>query len=190
VKPALILAVLLALAAPASAAAELAIGSRSDKEGWIVTVSARAVGLGPVDVATGPVRPAEGWGHVWLQHDLTLTNTGNRPVAFADTWTTAVLGPRDRPVLVATADERCGYHAVRPLRAVCRLPLIFVDIRPGRTVTRLATLWKGLRRMAPLEPGTYVFRQPFRFSFGKYPPAEGRGHAGAIKLVYRVEAGA
>jgi hypothetical protein len=188
VKRALAVAVLLALTAPASAPAELAIGSRSAEEGWIVSVSARAVGLGPVDVETGPVRPAEGWGHVWLQHDLTLTNTGNRPVVFADTWTAAVLRSRGRPMLVATADDRCGYYAVRPLRAVCRLPLVYVDIRPGRSVTRVATLWRGLRGAAPLEPGTHVFRQPLRFSFGRYPPVEGRGHAGAIKLVFRIEA--
>jgi hypothetical protein len=188
VKPILAVAVLLALTAPASASAELAIGSRTAAEGWRVTVSAKAVRLGPMDVSAGPLRPATGWGRTWLEHDLVLSNTGERKITFADTWRAGVLGLPGRPMLVAEADGRCGYRAVRPLRAVCRLPLIFVDIQPGRTVTRLATLWKGLRRMAPVEPGTYAFRQPLRFSFGKYPPTEGRGHAGAIKLVYRVEA--
>ena len=187
-KPPLVIAVLLALIAPASASAEIAIGSRSAAEGWLVTVSAKAVRLGPVEVAARPVRPAEGWGHVWLEHDLVLTNMGNREVSLADTWTAAVLGPRRRPMLLADASGLCGYRAVRPLRAACILPLIFVDVKPGRSVTRTVTLWRGIRRMKPLRPGTYVFPQPLRFRLGKYPPAEGEGRTGAVELVYRVEA--
>jgi hypothetical protein len=188
VRPAFVLAAVLALIAPAAAAAELAVGSRSAEDGWIVTLSAKGIGLGPVNVSAGPLRPARGWGHQWLEHDLVLTNTGDHEVSFADTWTAAILGPRGRPMLLAEADGRCGYRAVRPLRVACILPLIFVDIRPGRSVTRVATLWKGLRRMEALEPGRYVFRQPLRFRLGKYPPAEGVGRSGMIKIVYRVDA--
>jgi hypothetical protein len=187
-RPAFVAAVLLALIAPASAAGELAAGSRSAEEGWIVTVSVKAIDLGPLDVSGGALRPATGWGRQWLEHDLVLTNTGNREISLADTWTAAILGPPGRPMLLAEADGRCGYRAVRPLRAACILPLIFVDIRPGRSVTRVATLWKGLRRMAPLRPGTYVFRQPLRFRLGRYPPAGGQGRTGTLKIVYRVEA--
>jgi hypothetical protein len=179
----------LALSAPAAASAELAIGSRSARDGWNVTVSAKATGLGPVDVSVGPFRPATGWGRQWLEHDLVLTNNGDRRVTFADTWRADILGPRRRPVLIAEADGRCGYRAVRPLRAACVLPLIFVHIKPGGSVARVTTLWKGLRRMAPLVPGTYVFRQPFRFQFGTHVPGEGEGRSGAIELVYRVAAG-
>lgn len=182
-----VLAAVLAVIAPAPASAELAIGSRSGEEGWIVTVSAKAVGLGPVEVSAGAVRPVTGWGHQWVEHELMLTNTGNREVSFADTWTAAVLGTRGHPVLLAEADGRCGYRAVRPLRAACILPLIFVDVRPRKSVTRTVTLWKGLRRMEPLKAGTYVFRQPLRYRLGKYPPAEGDGRTGTIKLVYRIE---
>jgi hypothetical protein len=190
VKPAIAVAAVLALFAPASASAELAIGSRSAEDGWAVMVSAKAVGLGPIDVSVGPFRPATGWGNRWLEHDLVLTNTGDRPVTFADTWTVAVLGPPGRPMLIAEADGRCGYRAVRPLRVACILPLIFVGIRPGRSETRVATLWKGVRRMAPLEPGTYVFRQPLRYRLDRHVPTAGEGRTGAIKLVYRVEADA
>ena len=179
-----------ALVVPASASAELAIGSRSVEEGWRITVTAKAVGLGPIEISTGRFRPATGWGRQWLEHDLIVTNTGDRPITFADTWRADILGPRRRPMLLVEADGRCGYRAVRPLRAACILPLIFVDIKPGLSVTRVTTLWKGLRRMAPLEPGTYVFRQPLRFGLGKYPPAAGEGRAGAIELVYRVKADA
>ncbi len=179
---------LLALSVCAPASAELAAGSRSAEEGWIVTVSVKATRLGPVDVSVGPLRAATGWGQTWLEHDLVLTNTGNREVTFADTWTAGVLGPRGRPMLVAEADGRCGYRAVRPLRAACVLPLIFADIKPGRSVTRVATLWKGLRRMEPLVPGKYVFRQPLRFRLGRYPPPEGEGRTARIRIVYRVDA--
>jgi hypothetical protein len=177
-----------ALVVPASASAELAIGSRSAGDGWTVSVSVRTVGLGPVDVSVGPFRPANGWGGQWLEHDLVLTNKGHGNVTFADTWRADVLGRRGRPMLIATADWRCGYRAVRPLRAWCLLPLDFVSIRPGRSSTRVATLWKGVRRMVPLEPGTYVFRHPLRYRFGWHVPDEGEGRAGVIKLVYRVEA--
>jgi hypothetical protein len=179
-----------ALVVPASASAELAIGSRSAGEGWMVAVSVTATGLGPVDVSLGPLRPATGWGNQWLHHDLVFTNDGDRVVTYADMWTADVLGPPGRPMLVGDADGRCGYRAVKPLRGACILPLIFVDISPGRSETRVVRLWKGLRRMAPLEPGRYVFRQPLRFKLGRYPPAEGEGRRGVIKLVYRVEAGA
>jgi hypothetical protein len=189
VKIVYVLSAALALALPASASAELASGSRSADDGWIVSVSVRTFGLGPVDVSVGPLRPAVGWGRQWLEHDLVLSNKGHRKVTFADTWRADVLGRRGRPMLIATADWRCGYHAVRPLRVACVLPLDFVYIRPGRSVTRVATIWKGVRRMAPLEPGTYVFRQPLRYRFGWHVPAEGEGRTGVVKLVYRVEAG-
>jgi hypothetical protein len=183
-------AVLLALLTPGAASAELAMGSRSAGEGWLVTVSVETRGLGPVEVSAGSLRPASGWGRQWLSHDLVLSNTGEHRVTFADTWGPDVLGPRRRPMLIAEADGRCGYTGVRPLRAACILPLIFVGIRPGRSEVLAASLWKGVGRMAPLEPGTYVFRQSLRFSLGTHPPAEGEGHAGVFKLVYRVEAGA
>jgi hypothetical protein len=179
-----------ALLAPSSASAELAIGSRSAGDGWVVAVSVTATGLGPVNVSVGPLRPATSWGNQWLHHDLMLTNNGDRVVTYADTWTADVLGPPGRPMLVADADGRCGYRAVKPLRGACILPLIFVDIRPGRSETRVVRLWKGLRTMAPLEPGRYVFRQSLRFNLGRYPPAGGEGRRAVIKLVYRVEAGA
>jgi hypothetical protein len=179
---------LVALAVCPAAFGEPAEGSRSAGDGWSVRVSVEPSDLGPISVSVGPLRPATGWGRQWLEHELVLTNTGNRRVTLADTWTVDKLGPRGRPMLLAEADGRCGYRAVRPLRAACILPLIFVDIQPGRSVTRVTTLWKGVRRMAPLEPGTYVFRQPLRFRLGKYPPAPGEGRTGAIELVYRVDA--
>jgi hypothetical protein len=189
VRRALVLAALLALSVPAPASAGLAIGSRSAVDGWIVTVSVKTRGLGPVGVSSGPLRPATGWGRQWLEHDLVLTNIGQRDVTFADTWRPGVLGRRSRPMLIAVADWRCGYRAVRPLRAFCVLPLDFVYLRTGRSETRVTTLWKGVRRTAPLEPGTYVLRQPVRYRFGRGVPAEGEGRTGVIKLVYRVEAG-
>jgi hypothetical protein len=183
-----LLAVLVALAVSPAASGEPAEGSRSARDGWSVHVSVEPSGLGPISVSVGPLRRATGWGRQWLEHDLVLTNTGNRRVTLADTWTVDTLGLPGRPMLLAEADGRCGYRAVRPLRGACILPLIFVEIEPGRSVTRVSTLWKGLRRMAPLELGTYVFRQPLRFRLGKYPPAAGQGRTGAIELVYRVDA--
>jgi hypothetical protein len=41
--------------------------------------------------------------------------------------------------------------------------------------------------MAPLEPGTYVFRQPLRYRVGRKPPAAGEGRRATLRIVYRVD---
>jgi hypothetical protein len=181
-----------ALIAPASASAELAIGSRSAEEGWIVTVAFQASGLGPVDVGVGPLIPAVGVGplipapannsHPWLQHGFVITNTASRAITFADTRTVQFL-----PGLLV-ADQGCGY-ALRPLELACLLYLDIPSLDPGDSECRPITLWKGIPGMKPLEPGTYVFRKVLRFRFGRSAPGPHGGHRAVVKLVYRVEAG-
>jgi hypothetical protein len=76
------------------------------------------------------------------------------------------------------ADEGCGY-AVQPLVPVCRLDLRLLTVEPRASVAGTITLFKGLRGMKPLAPGTYVFRKEIRFQAGREFP---------FRLVYRVEA--
>jgi hypothetical protein len=175
----------LALAVCPAAVAEPAAGVRSAGDGWAVQVSVEPSDLGPIVVSVGS-RRVDGFGsHVWLQHELVFENTGDRTITFADTRTAAVLGPRGRPMLVAS-DEGCGYWRVDPLRGACLAYLDLITVKPHRSVSRTIKLWKGLRGTKPLRAGTFVFRKPMRFQVGRSVPEVGTGRTGTIKLVYRV----
>jgi hypothetical protein len=186
-KGAFVLAALLALAASPSAFGEVAAGARSAGDGWTVHVSVRPSDPGPVVVSVARVRRVRESGSLaWLQHELVFQNRSGRRITFADTWTAAVLGRSGRPMLVASSDRRCGYFRVNPLRGFCILPLDFPFLRAQGRLSRTVTLWKGLPGMAPLAAGTYVFRTPLRFQFGREVPEEGAGRSVTIRLVYRV----
>jgi hypothetical protein len=189
VRSALALTVFLALTACPSASAELAVGSRSAGEGWVVRVSVEPSGQGPIAVSVGAIgRAPVTDAHAWLQHDLVLENRGDRPVSFADTRTGAFLGPRGRRVLLA-ADQGCGYGiSERRIELACLLYLDLLTLEPHEAVPRTVTLWKGLRGMKPLEPGTYVFRKKLRFRVGRVPPPVGTGRTAILRIVYRVGA--
>jgi hypothetical protein len=180
-------AAVLALVACPAAFSEPAAGIRSASDGWAVQVSVEPSDLGPIVVSVGSRRLDGLASHVWLQHELVFENTGDRTVTFADTRTAAVLGPRGRPMLVAS-DEGCGYHRVRPLRGACRLYLDFPTVKPHRTISRTVTLWRGLRGMKPLRAGTFVFRKPMRFQVGRSVPRVGTGRSVTVKLVYKITA--
>jgi hypothetical protein len=192
VRSVLVLAVLTLVAAP-SAYAELPVGSRSTGDGWTLQVSVEPSDLGPIVVSTGgvrrlPQRCSRCCAPAWVQHDLVLENTGERPVSFGDTRTGAALGPREHPVLLAS-DQGCGYGGSerRPSWA-CLMYLDAFTLEPGESVTRTVALWKGLRRMRPLGAGTYVFRKPLRFQVGREIPERGAGRRVTIGLAYRVAA--
>lgn len=188
-----LLALLLALSAPASASAELALGSHSANDGWRVLVSVEPSTFGPIAVSVGAVRPppmtcSKCCAPAWLQHEIAVTNTSNRPVTFRGLGLTGKLGPRERPALLV-ASGPCGYgNSKRRITISCLAYLDIPTIGPHRTEKRTVTLWKELAGMSPLRPGMYVARYQLRFVVGRYPPAEGRGRRGTIKLVYRVEA--
>jgi hypothetical protein len=186
-RTALALTALVALAACPPAFARVAVGSRSAEPGWTVTVSVEPSDLGPIRLSvsntrTAPVTDAHGW----LEHDLVFDNTGDRPITFADTRTAALLGPPGRRMLLAS-DSGCGY-SLHPLGPACLAYLDLLTVKPHRSATRTVTLFKGLRGLAPLEPGRYVFRKTVRFAVGLQPPPPGAGRDFTVRLVYRIEA--
>jgi hypothetical protein len=134
-------------------------------------------------------RPARGEDIV--QHDLVLHNAGPRPVTFDDTRTSTFVGPQPPPRLLA-ADEGCGYSKngnapVHP--GACRDYLDAIEVPPGGSARRTISLQWGLRGMAPVTRGTYVFRKPMRFR------VERRGQGGErqsvlVRLTYEVRSAA
>jgi hypothetical protein len=181
VKLFLFVGVLLALAAPRMAAAELALGSSSVDDGWVVRVSLEAPSLGPVEVSLTQPRPAPvNEARSWLEHELVLRNGGPRAITFADTRVARLL-----PRLLA-ADEGCGY-GFPPLESACLTYLDIPTLDPGESDRRTITLWKGLPGMKPLVPGTYVFRKVVHFQATRKPPAAGEGRRAVLRIVYRVQ---
>ena len=101
----------------------------------------------------------------------------------------AELGPRDRPALLVASGPCSFAGSRRHITIACLAYLDIPSVGPHDTETRTVTLWKGLAGMSRLRPGTYVARYPLRFVFGRRLPTEGKSRAGAVNLVYRVEAG-
>jgi hypothetical protein len=65
----------------------------------------------------------------------------------------------------------------------CLLYLDAFVVRPGATVRRTVTLFKELRGVAPLTPGTYVWEKVIRFRVGA-PDAPVR--TARISLTYEI----
>lgn len=158
-------------------------------DGWIVEVSVEPSDLGPVVVSVGPTRPrGPHESRAWVEHDLVFENTGNRPVTFADSRTAKRLGPRRKPLLLV-ADQGCGYSLYEGrIELVCLTYLDIPTVKPHGVLKRTVTLWKGLRGMGRLEPGTYVFRKKVHFQLGEKPPTRGAGRTATLRIVYQVDA--
>lgn len=141
---------------------------------------------GAITFGAGRLRPA---GEHGVEHKLLINNTGRRPVTFADTRSSRLLGASGRGEPLA-GDEGCGYAQNRPGAAiepnVCRSNLDAFVVAAGGTVTRTVTLFWKLPGAGRLTPGTYVFRRPVRFAAGRRTPDGGRGHAAVVRLRYTV----
>jgi hypothetical protein len=159
-------------------------------DGWQIKVSARPSIVSPIVLSVGPARAApQNDAHPWVQHELILENRGNRLFQFADTDSSAFIGAPGTQRLIA-ADEGCGYSpqtVTSPIEArVCTLSLDVFAIKPHARVSRTITLFKGLRGMEPLTPGTYTFKRVIRFRAGRKAPAAHEGRGSVINIRYRL----
>jgi hypothetical protein len=149
-------------------------------DGWSVTVSAARVSIGPLRVTVGPVIAAK---RGWVQHSLTIENTGDRAVTLADRRTSVFVGPPPKSLLVS--DWGCGYAssgAGAPIHpGACLSYLDERVIRPGQQVVRTISLGKNLPGMATLTSGTYVFDQPLG-----YAVRGGQLHETSLRLAYSI----
>jgi hypothetical protein len=164
-------------------------------DGPTVKVSVERSNLWPIVVSVRPARPApRNDARPWVQHELVFENTGDRAVRFADTRTSAFIGPSGHRRRLLAADEGCGYGLetrTSPIEArVCLLYLDAFEVKPHASVSRTATLFKGLRGMEPLTAGTYIFERVIRFRVGHEIPDEGTGRTAVLRLVYEIEAAA
>jgi hypothetical protein len=189
-RPLLLFVCLIAAGCAASADRRAASAPQEEQQArsWSIEVTLASPGTGPITVATRGLRPAKVQvdSRPWMQHELVFRNTGDEPVTFADTRSAKLLG--DPPRLVA-GDEGCGWASVTPESGVTGACLMYLDpftVRPHTTVTRTVTLYKELRGMKPLLPGTYVFRRPIRFRNGTAMPEQGEGTSVVLKLRYVV----
>jgi hypothetical protein len=156
---------------------------------WSVEVSVQSPGLGPIHVSVGRLRPAPvNDAEPWLQHELIFENRSDRPVRFGDTRTSAFLGSSRQHVLLA-ADDGCGYVRKTPSALVepgaCLTYLDAFVVESHASVRRTITLFKELPGMDELTAGTYVFKRPVLFDYGRAQP-DGSGTHALLKLVYEI----
>lgn len=156
-------------------------------DGWIVAVSVTPSEFGPLKISVGDITAAPSTDSKgWLQHDITLENTGSRTLAFGDTRTSVFLGPPPRSLIAA--DTGCGYAAsskTAPVKAgVCRAYLDAITLEPGQSVTRQISLWKELNGMPELMPGTYTFTKVLRYRSAGQPGSETEA---TVHVTYTVE---
>jgi hypothetical protein len=154
-------------------------------DGWRVGVSGSPLRFGPLRFTVGPIASApKSAKNGWIQHTLTIENTGDRPVTLADRRTSVFLGPPPKSLLVA--DWSCGYASAQsgaPVHAgACLSYLDQHVLRPGDHITRTISLLKELPGMARLTSGTYVFDQPVG-----YYVSNARVREGHVRLVYTID---
>jgi hypothetical protein len=158
-------------------------------DGWHIKVSVRPSIVSPLALSVGAPRAApQTDARAWVEHELVFENQSRRLLRFADTETSAFIGPPGTRKLIA-ADEGCGYAqaATLPVEAgVCRLSLDGFSINPHAKVSRTITLFKGLTGMKPLTPGTYTFKRAIRFHVGNNVPGGGEGRSAVLSIDYRL----
>lgn len=168
--------------------------SRPSKGGvgaWTVRVSVEPAVVGPVRVSLRDLRraPAND-ARPWIELELVFENRRRRPITFVDTRRSAIVGPRGRRALLA-ADVGCGYGFATPRGPIeagaCAAYLDILTLKAHGSESRTVTLFKGLRGLDRLEPGTYVFAKPIRFQPGHELPEDGEGRAAVLRLVYELE---
>ena len=160
--------------------------------GWRVAVSVEPAVVGPIAVSVRPIRPAPTTdARPWAQHALVLENTGGRPIQFADTDTSAFIGPAGHRRRLLAADETCGYGFKTPTSPIeagaCLLVLNAFEVEPHSSRSQTITLFQGLRGMEQLVPGSYVFEKQIRFRRGRRTPPQDSGRTGVLRVVYEIE---
>lgn len=128
-------------------------------------VAVSAQGLEPLRVTVSDLSLAEPG---WLQHSVTLENTGDETVHLNDHRNGDFLG--DREILAAT--DGCGpaYGPGEPVTVACHLNYVPVRIAPGTSYTFRITLWRSMEGMNDISGETLVFRKSILIGTGSVAP--------------------
>jgi len=179
------------VAVPGQRTESLPLPPRHAVGGWTIKVRVESWNAAPIFVSVEAIRAAAtNDARPWVQHELVLENRSDRPVRFADTRTSAFVGPPAHARLLV-ADQGCGYARrteESPIEAgVCASYLDAPTVEPDGSIRRTITLFKELPGMEPLARGTYVFEKVIRFRVGGELPTEETGRTAVVRLVYEIE---
>lgn len=145
------------------------------------TVSVTASDLAPLTLATSQLAESD---EGWLEHTITIRNTGATTMHVDDPREAEFLGGRQ--LLVAT--EGCGYGASadEPVEIACRLSYRPISLEPGAEATLSVTLWRDLPGMADIDTGPLLWRKPILYSTTPFTGPGENEHAvrGEILLAY------
>lgn len=118
------------------------------------TVAVSAIGLPSVDASTSPLTPSA---RAWLQHTVTLRNTGTERVTLTGFVGGESLGDDE----LAVATEGCTFSGSPNIACLGSIPPP-VEIEPGGTHDFTVTLWRDLPAMNPVTDATYSWNVPVR----------------------------
>jgi hypothetical protein len=140
--------------------------------------------IGPVSLSVTRLHPAkQNDAHPWVTHKIVFENRGDRLVEFDDTRHSAFVPNDAKPVLLV-ADEGCGYGKASPSAPIeagaCATYLDLMTVAPGKTATRDVTIFKGLKGMSKLKPGTYSFAKKISFH------SDGQRWSKTVRLIYTI----
>lgn len=143
------------------------------------TVTVAVDGLGPVEATVSPLTASE---QGWLQHTVTLTNTGTETVHLQDFRTGTMLG--DRQVAVATDGCGHGFSGDEPVMMGCNRDYRPVTIEAGGTHTFTVTLWRDLAGMNPVGDAPYEWSVSVDRRDTPFEQPDQTGTTGNLLLTY------
>lgn len=144
------------------------------------TVAVSTSNLGPLAVTTPQLVASPG---AWMEHTVTVENTGDETVYVNDHRQGLLLGDRE----LLAADEGCGYGNVpgRPAEVVCQADYLPITLAPGARESWTVTLWVALPGMSDLGAEPLVWRKPFVYDDEPFSaPGDGQGTAGELVFTY------
>lgn len=137
--------------------------------------------LGPVAASVSPLTASE---KGWMEHTVTLENSGSRPVYLNDFRSGAMLDDRE----VAVATEGCGY-ADQPVTIFCQYDYRPVTIEPGGSHSFTATVWRDLAGMNPVGEGPHEWALRIDHADRPFEHPDETGTTGTVALTYASLAG-
>lgn len=132
-----------------------------------------------VNVSTSSLTTVE---HAWLEHTISLENTGSEPVYLQDFRAGTVLGNRE----VAVATEGCGpgWSSGEPVAMGCYSDYRPVSIAPGEAHIFTVTLWRELAGMSSVTGNRFAWELVVETRDAPFDEPDDTGTAATITITY------